>query len=402
MRRGGDDYYMIDVTDPDAPSLRWTKTLPEFGQSWSTPSVARIKVSSAAQTSPQKAVLVLGGGYDTAHDSAGHPATPDAEGAGIFMLDLETGDQIWRAGQDGFADLSLTRMTRSIPSQIRVIDLNGDGYADRMYAADLGGQLWRFDISNGLTPDKLVAGGVIAQLGAEGMASPGAADTRRFYTTPDVAMFTDKRQDRRYLAISIGSGYRAHPLDNSASDRFYSVRDPNVFSPLSQAQYNAYPIIKDDDLVDVAGKAETIIPANGRGWKMTLPSTEKVLSTSRTFNDAVYFVTFEPKTNSDDPCQAGLSQNRLYRVNVANGDPIVPLGTAVPADGAEADDARITRLEQGGIAPQPIFLFPSPWDQDCEGDECTPPPVACVGVECFDPDFPNRPVRTLWTQDGVE
>jgi type IV pilus assembly protein PilY1 len=33
--------------------------------------------------------------------------------------------------------------------------------------------------------------------------------------------------------------------------------------------------------------------------------------------------------------------------------------------------------------------------------ECAPP-IACVGVECFDPGFVNYPVRTLWTQDGIE
>ncbi len=402
MRRGGDKYFMIDVTDRFSPVLRWNKTFTELGQSWSTPAVAKVRINSAKQTSPQKAVLVIGGGYDTSHDSPAHPTSPDAEGAGIYMLDLETGDAIWRAGRDAFADFVTPQMTRAIPSMVRVIDMNGDGYANRMYAADLGGQIWRFDITNGNTPNSLVAGGVIARLGAEGIASPSTAETRRFYATPDVAMFTDKRQDRRFLAINIGSGYRAHPLDNSASDRFYSIRDPNVFSQMTQAQYNSYDVIEDGDLVDVAGKAETTIPVNGRGWKMTLPATEKVMSTARTFNDSVYFVTFEPQVNSADPCQAGLSQNRLYRVNVANGDPVIPEGTAVPADGAAADDARITRLEQGGIAPQPMFLFPSPWQENCEGTECAPPPVACVGVECFDPDYPNRPVRTLWTQDGID
>ncbi len=382
--------------------MRWTLTLPDFGQSWSTPSVAKIKVDSAAQTSKQNAVLIIGGGYDTTHDAAGHPSTPDLEGAGIYMLDLETAATIWRAGRDAYADLVLPAMTRSIPGQVRVIDLNGDGLADRMYAADLGGQIWRFDIANGLTPNALIAGGVIAQFGAEGLASPSAADTRRFYTTPDVAMFTDKRQDRRYLAMNIGSGYRAHPLDNSASDRFYSLRDPNVFSPLSQAQYDSYPVAKDGDMVEVAGQVDTIVPATASGWKYTLPASQKILSTSRTFNDAVYFVSFEPKVDSDDPCQAGLSLNRLYRVHVANGDPIVAIGQEMPSTGAEADEARITRLEQGGIAPQPVFLFPSPWVKDCTGEECAPPPVACVGVECFDPDFPNRPVRTLWTQDGID
>ncbi|HNP37141.1 MAG TPA: PilC/PilY family type IV pilus protein [Woeseiaceae bacterium] len=402
MRRGGDKYFMVDVTDRFAPSLKWQRTFPEFGQSWSTPSVAKIRIDSSAQSSPQDAVLVIGGGYDTSHDSPGHPTGPDLDGAGIYMLDLETGDAIWRVGRDSYADLVAPGMTRSIPSMVRVIDLSGDGYADRMYAADLGGQIWRFDISNGKRPNQLVAGGVIAQLGAEGLSNPSAAETRRFYTTPDVAMFTDKRQDRRYLAISIGSGYRAHPLDNSASDRFYSIRDPYVFSPLTQTQYNNYTVIKDSDLIDVAGKAQTTIPANGDGWKMSLSSTEKILSTSRTFDDSVYFVSFEPEVNSEDPCQAGLSLNRLYKLNVANGDPVVAIGAAVPSDGAEADAARVTRLEQGGIAPQPVFLFPSPWQPDCQGEECAPPPIVCVGVECKDPGFSNAPVRTLWTQDGID
>ena len=66
-----------------------------------------------------------------------------------------------------------------------------------------------------------------------------------------------------------------------------------------------------------------------------------------------------------------------------------------------SDDERRTTLQQGGIAPSPSILFPSP-DPDCVGDECKIPPLGCVGVECFDPGFENNPVRTLWTQDGIE
>ncbi|MDJ0712274.1 MAG: PilC/PilY family type IV pilus protein [Woeseiaceae bacterium] len=402
MRRGGDNYYMIDVTDPNTPKLEWIRTFPEMGQSWSSPVVAKIQINSATQTSPQDAVLVIGGGYDTSHDAPAHPASADVEGAGIFMLDLETGDQIWRAGRDLNANLTVTNMTRAIPSRIRVIDLNGDGFADRMYAADLGGQIWRFDVSNGAVPNSLVRGGVIARLGAEGLASPTAANTRRFYTTPDVAMFKDNRHDRRYLAINIGSGYRAHPLDNSASDRFYSIRDPQVFTSLSQSEYDNYSIITESDLIDVAGQLNTVIPANGDGWMMTLPANEKVLSDAQTFDNSVYFVSFQPQVNSADPCQAGLSLNRLYRMSIVNGDPIVDTSSQVPLDPADADDARVTDLEQGGIAPKPTFFFPSPTDPSCTGEDCTPPPVGCVGVECFDPGFPNFPVRTLWTQDGID
>ncbi len=401
MRRGGSNYYMLDVTDRYKPVLRWVRTFPEFGQTWSAPVVAKVKIDSDKVTSKDDAVLIVGAGYDTSHDSRAHPTGDDLEGAGIFMLDLETGEPLWRAGKDEFAELRAGKMRRSIPSRVTVIDLNGDQYADRMYAADISGQIWRFDIFNDKQPKQLVTGGVIARFGAEGLGQPSAADTRRFYSEPDVAMFEDPRQERRFLAINVGSGYRAHPLDNSAADRFYSLRDANVFRKLSQDDYNNYPIVTESDLIDVAGTVGTVIPASGDGWMFTLPSTEKVLSPARTFDNEVFFVSFEPRVNSEDPCQAGLSQNRLYRVNVINGDPVVEFADGETPSPEEADAARITRLEQGGIAPQPVFLFPGA-PETCTGDECSPPPLACVGVECFDPDFPNNPVRTLWAQDGVD
>ena len=66
------------------------------------------------------------------------------------------------------------------------------------------------------------------------------------------------------------------------------------------------------------------------------------------------------------------------------------------------DEARRTQLAQGGIAPTPQFLFPGPDDPKCTGADCAPPPIGCIGVECFDPGFTNNPVRTLWTQNGIE
>lgn len=404
MRRGGDNYYALDVTDKNAPKLKWIKSFPQFGQTWSTPVAARIMIDSPDATGPDHAVLVVGAGYDTTHDQAVHPASPDTEGAGIFMLDLETGAELWRAGPDLSADLTVANMTRSIPTAVRVMDMSGDGFADRMYAADLGGQVWRFDIRHNKIPSELVTGGVIARFGAEGTGASGPADTRRFFATPDVSMFIDHQNDRRYISVSIGSGYRAHPLDKSAADRFYSLRDPDVFNQLSQGAYDTYPIAHDADLVDVSGQIDVQIGPLDRGWKFILPANEKILAESRTFDDSIYFVSFEPEAQSADPCQAGLSVNRLYRVSVANGDPVVNnMDELDPNNPDELDAARVTELDQGGIAVRPIFLFPSPLgEDDCEGTECDPPPIGCVGVECFDPGFGNNPVRTLWTQNGIE
>jgi type IV pilus assembly protein PilY1 len=392
MRRGGETYYALDVTNKNAPKLLWNVRLTSGGQSWSTPVVARVDVNTFGLNA-DKAVVVIGGGYDSVQDTPTYTAAPDVSGAGIYMLDLVSGAELWRAGRDAGADLQLASMTRSIPTQIRVIDMSGDGLADRMYASDMGGQLLRFDISNGQTPSNLVAGGVIAQLGAEGLGAPSDADTRRFYNSPDVSIFTDRNQNKRFVSLSIGSGYRAHPLDNGAADRFFSVRDPNVFSQLTQAAYDSFNVVTDADLVEVSGQVRTIIDPTKRGWKFTMPANQKVISGSLTFDDSVFFVGFSPEANLADVCQPSQGKNFLYRVKVENGDPVV--------NNQDTLEPRVTELAQGGIAPTPTILFPGPDDPSCTGVDCAPP-IACVGVECFDPGFVNYPVKTLWTQDGIE
>ncbi len=401
MRRGGSAYYALDVTNKNSPTVKWRIDATEFGQSWSRPVVARVDMVDPGLNS-DKAVVVIGGGYDSTHDTLTQPANPDTQGSGIFFLDLQSGDILWRAGADSNADLQLTGMTRAIPTQVAVIDMNGDNFADRMYAADMGGQILRFDIFKGKAPDgtgtdALVTGGVVAQLGAEGQ-SVGDADTRRFYTSPDVSMFNDNVQNRRFIAISIGSGYRAHPLDNTNNDRFYSIRDSKVFNRMSQAEYDSFTPVDDAELVEISGKVGTVIGPNQRGWKFTLPVDQKVLSTSVTFNNEILFVAFSPDENGAAICSAGTGRNFLYRVAVSNGDPIAYIDGIVP--GTE-DQERVTDLAQGGIAPTPQFLFPSP-DANCTGSACSPPPIYCVGVECAPSGFDNNPVRTLWTQDGIE
>ena len=403
MRRGGRVYYSLDVTNRNSPQLNWRLSAPEFGQSWSAPTIARVDMVDA-RLNADKAVVVIGGGYDTVHDTLSHPATPDQNGAGLYFVDLQSGQILWRASADSTADLVLPTMTRAIPNQIRVIDLNGDGLADRMYVSDLGGQILRFDIfggkaPNGIGPDALVTGGVIAQLGAEGNGAVGDPDTRRFYNAPDISIFNDNVQNRRFIAVSIGSGYRAHPLDNTPVERFYSIRDANAFNQLSQFEYDNYQIVRDTDLIEISGTVGTVITKNDAGWKLTLPPDQKVLSGSTTFNNEIFFVAFSPDNAAAASCAAGRGRNFLYRVSVQNGDPILQNGDVV-VPGTE-DQLRVQDLAQGGIAPSPRFLFPSP-DSSCTGDDCTPPPLGCVGVECFDPGFPNNPVRTLWTQDGIE
>jgi type IV pilus assembly protein PilY1 len=366
------NYYALDVTDKLNPKFMWSidaGTLTGLGQAWSTPIITRVNISGAGQNS-QKLVAVIGGGYDASEDNAVYNTT-DNVGNHIYMVDVISGALLWSAGSSG-ANLNLATagraMDHAIPSPITVLDLEGDGYADRLYAGDMAGRIWRFDITNGATAGGLVAGGVIASLGSSLESPHLAINNRRFYSAPDVSA-EQKPGVTPFLNIAIGSGYRGHPLNSTANDRFYSVRDYGGFTPKTQAQFNALSIIVDataagtPKLLDITASVNPIIPDGGPGWQLMLnthpdwTAGEKVLVPSRTFNDQVIFTTYTPNTTvPSDPCLGvGTGTNRVYVVNVFNGAPTLDRNK----DGTLTTDERSQDLRQGGIAPETAFLFPA-------------------------------------------
>src|SRR5690606_29166093 len=209
LRRGGRVYYGLDITDRDRPQVLWRldgTALPGLGQTWSTPVPTRIHLDAPAHNGA-RAVGDFAGGPDETQDN--HVASTDSTGTGLYIVDAFSGALLWHGGPSN-ATRTFADMRYSMPADVKVIDLDGDGFADRIYAADMGGQIWRFDIFNGRPASQLVTGGVIARLGAAANpAEASRADARRFYYAPDVALATTG--GRTFLHIGIGSGYRAHP-----------------------------------------------------------------------------------------------------------------------------------------------------------------------------------------------
>jgi type IV pilus assembly protein PilY1 len=409
MRRGGDFYYGMDVTDPDNPQVLWRvpgpgpQQLPGNGQSWSNPVPARMDISGSGQNA-DKLVIVFGAGYDVKHDDYNMIGT-DNSGKGIFIVDSISGNVLWHGKSGAGGNANFTAMNYAISADVRVIDLNTDGFADRMYASDLGGQVWRFDVSNGQSANNLVAGGVIAQLGGAPQVTPPLPDTRRFYYAPDVALVT---ADRPFLHIGIGSGHRERPNSIFNDDRFYSIRDYNTFTKLTQGQYDSLTPIRESDLVDVTNNVNATIPLTGSGsagWMLQLVRDgEKVLAESRTFNNQVFFTTFEPGAGAGGNttnCQPALGTNRLYTVSVFNGAPVNNLDGSLATDPYSTADRY--RTFNGSLASEPVFIFPSPDDPlNCVGDQCTPDPIMCVDLFCVPPGFANNPVRTFWSEESLD
>lgn len=245
MRRGGRNYYGLDMTgaNKDAPDMDRLFVLKggqagEFlnmGQTWSEPVLGLIKFNGRSLV-----VMIVGGGYDPVYD-AGRRGESTPMGAQVYFVaahDSGTGAGAIKAGQvlwwasdngSGVEHRDIDQLKHSIPSTVKPLDRDGDGYLDHIYVGDLGGQLLRFDINNENTgPADLVSNTgsiVVAQLGVEGISTNLDENDRRFYFPPSVALMNDTTG--QYVGIAIGSGLLTDPKDAqvNVNERFYFVRD---------------------------------------------------------------------------------------------------------------------------------------------------------------------------------
>jgi type IV pilus assembly protein PilY1 len=433
MRRGGSHVYALDVTDRAAPKLLWRagaeddpaqglgtittaspRHLPGIGQTWSSPTITRMNIDrSWSADNPRKLVAVFGGGYDPSHDSKTAYAD-DTVGNRVYIVDAITGHLIWHAGPttDAGAQLKLSRMTSAIPGSVRSFDLTGDGFDDRMYAADLGGRIWRFDITTGAAPASLFQGGVFASLGvADSGGTPDSAN-RKFFYAPDASLI--RYGGRSWINIAIGSGDRERPVSNTAVDnRFFSLRDYNIFNAVPSDKYLSdcsseitgpcHQVITADDsrLTNLTTDLNATLGASTVGWYLNLVEQgEKALAESRTFQNAVYFTTYVPRErNQSVTCGIAVGVSKLFVVSAINADPIFNFDLAT--EGVTALTDRSKDLAQGAIAPEVVFVFPTPENQVPGVTPPAVPPICLVGLEGCGAGLANPPVRTYWRQRGA-
>jgi type IV pilus assembly protein PilY1 len=375
LGRGGSGYYALDVASPDEPRLMWSLESPDFGdaaESWPEPVISRLTIDGAGQADSW--VVILAGGYDRAYDFPDSPA--GAAGASLTILDAATGRRLWRAAGSAALqpDLQLPEMTASLASAPRVLDLDGDGYVDRLYVIDVEGGLWRMDLQINAAPAELAHARLVARLGGEG---------QRFYSTPDIAMI--RETGGLQLAISIGSGWLARPRDASTTDRIYSIRDREP----------AGSTLLETDLHDATDGLEAM-PAGAPGWFVRLDAHgpgEKVIGSSLTFDHRLHFLTYQPQAApASAVCGPPQAVRRLHALDVRTGLPSNRLN--LPGDPDERE------LPGSGLPSALRFAFPGPWEGACT--DCRARPFGLVGAETFDPGFANDPVKTSWRKLPIE
>ena len=208
------------------------------------PTVARMKTSDSDTTGTD--VLVFGGGYDKCYENqyfqigvtadttnkiaSDCAAKTEAEGNAIYIIDAKTGKRLWSTTYDASAS-GVTEgkkyMKNSIVAGVTVLDRDNDGFIDHLYAADLGGQVFRVDFKNGNVNTSNVNITRILKDNQE-----GTQYARRFYERPNFSVYRDT-SGALFGLVNVISGDRSSPLStlratDAEADRVYGILDRDI------------------------------------------------------------------------------------------------------------------------------------------------------------------------------
>ncbi len=354
MRRGGRNVYALDVSDSSAqPSLMWTikggeGNFNSLGQTWSTPKPAYVPFHDTP-------VLVFGGGYDAETQDSLEAFNPADFGNAVYIVEAASGNRLWWASDSG-ANLNLPNMQYAVPSDLQLMDSDGDGKSDRLYFGDTGGQVWRIDLAASAGDS---VGGLLAGLSD----STESSKKRRFFYPPDVVRLRDYEyspDNPIYDLILIGSGHRPKPLGTQVHDTFYALRDyavnglvdddNNGIADYQDSKEDAednntlFYTLSHDDLYDAtlnvlqeSTEGEVLLEdkeelQESHGWYINLMDQEndppryvgeKVLASPIVLEGKVFFTTFLPPLGEDemevpeDACAiSSEGRGRLYALDI--------------------------------------------------------------------------------------
>lgn len=326
MRRGGDIFYALDVTDIDKPILKFAKSpaysgFEDMGQTWSEPVLGRIKHNGV-----EKIAVIITGGYDLAYDNSNYTGLQDSLGSYLYFIDATTGELIYSiSGNSGSGDLKVTGMEYSIVSKPNILDLDSDGYVDRIYLTDLSSQIIKIKLNEENTGSNMAEGKVIAKLGKSN-GDTSIPNTRMMYDALAVAPIKD--QGKKYMALVGGTGYRAHPLDKTRQDLIFMIKDKEDFYEVGGQEMINSPILL-SDLADVttttnSDAADTVVSTKN-GYYIQLKDNnvnigEKVTGEPLVYNNDIYLNTYVPNEVAGE-CVPVIGYTRGYKMDVRNGSP---------------------------------------------------------------------------------
>lgn len=428
MRRGGYAYYALNITNRLAPKFAWkidknTANFAKLGQTWSKPLFVKMNLlgTETVKGSEDDAqdVLVFGGGYDTNQDYqtdingdiikdvvTGLPLIPtsrtnDARGNAIFIVNPATGAKLKTISRTG-ANVNIWNMKNAIAGDLLTVDINANGVIDRLYAAGVGGRIIRVDIPDAkLTGDvtSTISGGIIADINAR---TNGASEFRRFFNTPEVGYYS--KSSTQFLPVLIGSGNLPQlKKPSSFADRFFMIKDPEVWEAGTYVSVDAYSttsggdlydatdnLIQDGDDTEKSTATNANLAANGWFFDLAIASNQaqQAFGKAKLYASTVLFSTFSSEFTPDiDRCvlQGSKGVSHIYAVNLLDATSVYADFDSSDNDSVKDISDRSKGLGIPGLPPSPGLVF---------GDDKT---RAIVGLEDV-AEWPDRYHAIYWEE----
>ena len=316
LNKGGQAIYALDVTDPTlfaetnaADISLWEFTDNDLGYTYSQPALARMNDGSWA--------VIFGNGYNNTEPDGSASTTGNAV---LFVVDAANGNLLRKIDTGVGTAQDPTGLGRPNGlATVAPVDLDGDRRIDLVYAGDLFGNLWRFDLAH---KNRNLWKRDYRLFSACGAAACAASNRQSITVRPSVI----RHPSGLGQIVLFGTGKYLESTDRSAGSgglqSFYGIwdADSSALAPSGRSQLLQQSILSEQSVSFTSPDNEEIHyevrvlsqlrPSWGthRGWFIDLVPPSGTLQGERQVthpvlrNGRIVFTTLIP---GGDPCAPG-------------------------------------------------------------------------------------------------
>ena len=369
FRSGGKGYFSLDITDPNASAeniVRWEFTNDndaDVGFSYGTAQIVRLNSG--------RWVAIVANGYNSINEKAV-----------LYVLDISDGSIIKKiiveaSGQNGL-------------SSPIAVSIDNDFNIDVVYAGDLKGNIWRFDLTSANSTDWSFS----KLFSTEGSRPITGALTVGNHPA---------NRTGRVVYFGTGEYLQASDLNDSATEYFYAIADNDECFSSSACIHSSELLSQTIDSAENNGRTisnNSIDWQQHEGWRLPLSAidgiAERVVGRPLLIGSQLVFNSIVP---SSDRCNSG-GETFTYSLNRNNGGLVKAPTIDYNADGIVNQDDKVEgslvvagRLDSvsdinNDPIPELIILSSADGEQRCIN----------VAGRCIMIENPDRAGRVSWLQ----
>lgn len=301
---------------------------PDLGQTWSSPTIARIQVVDAG-TVEDRYVAIFGGGFD------GENKPSPQSGNFLYMVDVETGKTIYKR-----------QVLGAVTGDPAVVDTDLNGLADRVYFGTTAGFVYKMDIRSPgvmgnviLNKDRflppLLADQTVKRITDSGWKPFPIFDAlgKPVYM-PSAPIFV---QALNKFAVGFGTGDREDLWNfGQPEGRYYLILDDNFLAsevgiggvrglPKDESKFHPIPIGSGPNAATADFIASPTTPEQA-GWFLKLALDERLITQTFALSGVLIFSSFQPTIDflpgPPVTCKRG-GESHIFVVNFSNANPLV-------------------------------------------------------------------------------